>query len=245
MNNEEAKALLHGYQFDATEPGNPEMAEALAQVQRDPELLVWFQQQRALDAAVRDKLQQVRVPEGLAGKILAGHPARRVPRPNRNRWLLALVASIVFLVSLTVLLVQRSRPPVGQFAAMRVDMVEFLREFPRLDLTTDRLPEVREWLHQQHPLTKASLPDALGRFPSIGCRTVKWEGRQLALVCFMVDGHVMHLFVLPRTAFPEVTLPTTPLLAKVGSRNTASWSSGDTLYLVVTEAEQAQLQRIL
>lgn len=245
MNNEEAKILLHAYHSDAGDPEDPRMAEALEQTRRDPELLAWFNQQRALDTAVCDKLQQVRVPPGLAKKILAGRKARIEPRRNRYRMPLALAASIVFLISLAVIVAGRFKPPATGFAALRADMTEFLRTFPKLDLTTDRPLEVREWLSLQHPLVQAKIPKGLERFPSIGCRTVEWKGRKLALVCFMVEGQVVHLFVMTRIALPDAPLTPTPILAKVGSQNTAGWSSGDNLYLVVTQAEDSLLRKIL
>lgn len=245
MNNEEAKALLQGYHFDARVPQTPELAEALAQVARDPELLAWFQSQRALDAAVREKLQQVPIPEGLAARIVAGRPAQRASHPLRSLQILAFVASIALICCLLPWLIQKSQAPATPFQAMQLDLVRFLGDFPSLDLATDRLPAVRDWLNQQHPLTKANLPDSLERFPTIGCRTVKWENRQLALVCFMVDGEVMHVFVLPRAEFPDLRLSPTPEFTSVGSRNTAIWSENDNHYLVVTAAENDKLRRFL
>jgi len=245
MNSEEAKFLLHTRSLELGDPEDLRMAEALEQTRRDPELLAWFNQQRALDAALHDKLQHVRVPAGLVEKILAGREARIEPRRNRHLMPLALAASIVFLISLAVFVVGRSNPPTTRFAAMQAEMALFLREFPKLDLATDRLPEVREWLARQHSLTQGSLPKALERFPGIGCRTVEWEGRKLALVCFMVEGQVVHLFVIPRSAFPDAALSSTPVLAKVGPQNTASWSNRDNLYFVVTQAGEALLQKYL
>ena len=245
MNNEEAKVLLHAYHFDAGDPDDPRMAEALEQTRRDPGLLAWFNQQRALDTAVCDKLQQVRVPTGLAEMILAGRKARIESRRNRHLMPLALAASIVFLISLAVPVAGRFKPPATEFAALRADMAQFLREFPRLDVATDRLPEVREWLSQQHPLVEARIPKGLERFPSIGCRTVEWQGRKLALVCFMVEGQVVHLFVMPRNTFPDAGNSAAPLLAKVGSQNTAGWVSRDNQYLLVTHADPALLQKLL
>ena len=133
----------------------------------------------------------------------------------------------------------------GSFAAYRTDMAQFLREFPKLDIATDRLPEVRQWLSQQHSLTTAKLPKTLEQFPSIGCRTVEWQGKKLALVCFMVEGEVVHLFVMPRSAFPDAPVAATPTLAKVGAQNTASWSSAENLYLLVTKADEKLLQKLL
>jgi len=50
---------------------------------------------------------------------------------------------------------------------------------------------------------------------------------------------------MPRAAFPNAPLTSTPVLAKVGRQNTASWSSGENLYLVVTQAEESLLGKLL
>jgi len=138
-----------------------------------------------------------------------------------------------------------SSAPAGSFAAYRADMAQFLQTFPQLDLATDRLPEVRQWLSQHHSLTQAQIPPGIERFPSIGCRTVEWHGKKLALVCFMVEGEVVHLFVLPRGAFPDATPGPAATFAKVGGKTTASWSSGDNLFLVITQANEYLLRKIL
>ncbi len=165
---------------------------------------------------------------------------------RRYNLTLAMAACFALLGLLAVLWLNRTPAAApGSFAAYRTDMAQFLRTFPQLDLTTDRLPEVREWLSQQHPLMKADLPKALEPFPSIGCRTVAWQGKKLALVCFMVQGQVVHLFVMPRDTFPDAGSSTTPTLAKVGSQNTASWASNDNQYLLVTQADKVVLQKLL
>ncbi len=222
------------------------LAEALALVERDAALREWFAAEQAMDRAIAAKLKAAPLPEDLLECVRAGTRVRRAGKPRRLLFGLAMAASFALLGFIAVLWWKRTpSAPAGSFAAYRMSMAQFLREFPKLDITTDRLPVVREWLHRQHPLTQADLPKVLERFPSLGCRTVEWEGRKLALVCFMVEGQVVHLFVLPRALFPDANVNATPQLAKVGPQSTASWSNSENLYLLVTHADQTLLEKLL
>ena len=72
---------------------------------------------------------------------------------RRYNFALAMAASFALLGLIAVLWLNHTPTAApGSFAAYRTDMAQFLREFPKLDISTDRLPEVREWLSQQHPL---------------------------------------------------------------------------------------------
>ena len=270
MNHETAKALLVACRPNGADAKDPRMAGAFALVERDTELRAWFATEQASDKIIGAKLKAAPLPEGLLEQIHARTRARIAALPlsyaeggeggegesdieSDNvswRWqpsrALAMAACFALLGLIAVLWLNRapSASP-GSFAAYRADMAQFLRTFPKLDISTDRLPEVRAWLRQQHPLTQANIPKALEAFPSIGCRTVEWQGRKLALVCFMVEGQVVHLFVMPRSTFPDAKFDATPTFAKAGSQTTASWASGENLYLLVTQADQALLQKLL
>lgn len=246
MNREEAKSLLLACRPNGADARAPHLVEALALLEQDVELRAWFEAEQAADVAIAAKLKAAPLPEDLLEQIRAGTQARIARRPRQHSFALAMAAVFTLLGLIAVLWLNHAPSAVpGSFAAYRTDMAQFLREFPQLDITTDRLPEVRAWLRQQHPLTQANIPKALEAFPSIGCRTVEWHGKKLALVCFMVEGQVVHLFVLPRDTFPDAGSSTTPTLAKVGSQNTASWASNDNQYLLVTQADKAVLQKLL
>ncbi len=244
MTSEEAKVLLHAYHPDSASPEDPAMAEALAQTRRDSELLAWFNQQRALDSAVGDKLQQVRVPPGLAERIVEGRKARLQPRQPRYLMPLALAASLVFLLSLGVSLL-RPKPPVTEFAALQADMAGFLVQFPKLDLATDQWPDILRWLNQKPALAHAELPPGLRGFPGLGCREVKWRGKSHMLVCFAAQGEVVHLFVVPRSQLPGVPATSILAFARIQGWTTANWTQGDISYLALTRGKEAFLKNLL
>ena len=246
MNREAAKIVLSACRPNSADANDPLVAEALVLVQRDAELRAWFEAEQAADKAIAAKLKAAPLPDDLLERVRAGTRARIAGRSRRPSLTLAMAASLALLGLVAALWFNRtpSAPP-ETFAAYRADMTQFLRAFPKLDIATDRLPEVREWLSQQHPLVQAKIPKGMERFPSLGCRTVEWRGKKLALLCFMAEGQVVHVFVMPRTAFPDAMLTPAPTFARVGPQNTASWASDDNLYLVVTQADEALLRKIL
>lgn len=246
MNPEEAKAILSVCRPNGADAKDPRLAEALALLERDAELREWFAAEQAADKLIADKLKAAPLPPDLLERVRTGTAARMASKPRRPVLALALAASFALLGVIAALWLNRAPAPApGSFAACRADMAQFLRTFPKLDIATDRLPEVRAWLAQQHPLVPANLPKGLEQFPSIGCRTIEWQGKKLALVCFMAEGQAVHVFVMPHSAFPDAELNSTPGFAKVGTQTTASWARDDTLYLVVSAADEAFLRKVL
>lgn len=245
MNSEEAKLILQASHSGDADPTDPQIAEALAQTQRDPELLAWFKQQRALDEAIAIKLQEVCPPAGLAEKILMGRKARIPPKRNRFWMPLALAASILGLLSLTIFLVEKTKPKDTEFAALQSEMTGFLTVFPKLDLATDQWPQILNWLNKQPALAGAQIPASLQRFPGLGCREVKWRDKTLMLVCFAAQGEVVHLFVLPKADLPDAPFNDIPTVARIQNWSTASWTRGEISYLALTKANTAFLQALL
>ena len=246
MNREEAKIILAAYRPNGADADDPRFAGALALACTDAELRAWFEAGQSADKVIAAKLRAAPLPPDLLGQIRSGVAARQAGRPRYQPVALALAASIVLLGLIAGLLLTRpTEPAPGTFAALQTDMAAFLREMPQLDIAEDRVPEIRAWLTRQPAFASAQLPQGLEKFPGIGCRTIEWQNQKLALVCFMVEGQVMHVFVMPRSAFPELPASSTPHLAKVGGQNTASWASGDHIYLIVTLADKAVLHEIL
>src|SRR5438046_1604685 len=101
MNTQEAKFILQAYRTGGEDANDPQIAEALDQVKRDPELARWFAEQMSFDTAAVRALKEVPIPGPLRETILLGH---RVIKPQlwwkRPVWW-AVAASFLILLSLT------------------------------------------------------------------------------------------------------------------------------------------------
>jgi len=243
MDTDRAKFILQAYRPGGQDDGDPQFAEALTLARENPELMGWQEEQRALDTAIRRKLRAAGAPPELPARIQAGLVVRR---ERRRQQYLALAACVALLAVVTGFWLARPKPQAATpFSAYRQEMADFLKQFPRLDLQTERLTEIRQWLEREHAIARVEIPAGLEKFPGIGCRTVEWRGKKLALVCFMVEGEVVHLFVIPRSQFPEAPLDATPQFAEPGGMTAAWWQKGDLTYVALTKGDQAFLRKCL
>ena len=127
MERDEAKVILELYRpGNADDLKDPTIAEALALLETDGELKLWFNEQQAIDARIAESYNQIQPPADLRAGILAGmrahaklsdaagDPAQTAPHPEahgtietpttsqawwRNPWIgIAAVFAILFLV---------------------------------------------------------------------------------------------------------------------------------------------------
>ncbi len=81
MNEQEARLILQAYRPGA-DPDDPQVADALQEAARNPELARWFAEEQAFDRAIAAHLGNVPAPFGLKTRILAQLAPPAAPR----RW---------------------------------------------------------------------------------------------------------------------------------------------------------------
>ncbi|PYJ19700.1 MAG: hypothetical protein DME99_11865 [Verrucomicrobia bacterium] len=113
MNAREAKEILLLYR-GPVDDADPQFREALAHVQRDPELAKWLREQTRCYDAIRAKLRELEPPVDLSRKII-----RTRPIPFGRKWneILKLAAAIIVSASITALgfkLSERKRHSIAQ-----------------------------------------------------------------------------------------------------------------------------------
>lgn len=246
MTPQELQDLLAVYRPGTDDDQDPLFDEARAQLAADPGLRAWFERERALDAAVRERLRAVPVPDDLLGRLLANPgpaPARPVAFPRRQ-WL-ALAASLAVALGGAALWRQRSRRPASPFDAYCGQLAEWLAVFPKLEFESERLPEVTAWLAAHGGPARLDVPAALRQFPTLGCRRVEHAGQTASLVCFMVDGEVVHFFSLVAPSLEGGPIGDAPRFAEHGAYARAAWSRDHVTCVILTRAEPAKLRRLL
>jgi len=245
MNNEEAKFLLQGYRPNGADAGDPAIQEALQQVQRDPALGEWFARQQAFDTAVGAKLKEVAPPAGLREAILAGG---RVTAPDRSqaRWwrssaVLAAAAGLAVMFSVGVALWPKPAvaSPLDQFALADARQSE----------THGGHGEGMVSLHRllANPATRLGQPLALD-FDALskgGCRTVKFQGREVLEVCFERNGVWFHCYVARRADFPALAAGARPVLSEQDDATLATWADAAHVFVVVSKKGRAALEQLI
>lgn len=237
VNNQQAKEILLFYRPGAAEGSELLLAEALELAQRDPELKSWFAAHCALQAAIREKLRQIIVPEGLKEQILAECPARRKIIWWQQPVLLAAAAAVVLVIGLS-LFWSRPRENKGLSVFSNRMAGAVLRTYS-MTLETNDLNQIRAHLAQNQAPINYVLPKGLQTVPVVGCGVLQWHNKPVSMICFasgqpLAQGQKsdLFLFVVDRSSLPDAPPENQPRIAKVNKLMTASWSSGDKVYLL-------------
>jgi hypothetical protein len=232
------------YRPGVDDADDPLVAEALAQSRRDPELARWLEQQQAVDAALGRKFKQIPVPAGLEQEILS---ERKITRPSiwgRQPALLAAAAAAIVLAAVAS---YWWRQPASQgFASYRQTMAHLVSGDYKMMLETNDLNAVRQFLIANHSPADYVLTSEMQKLPAEGCALINWHGRPVSLVCLDRGAdNDLFLFIVNRSALSDPPADPTPRFARVGPMTTASWTVGDTSYVLASKGSEDDLRKFL
>lgn len=243
MNDDQIKFLLGACRPGQRDTADPTLASALEAAKKNPELMAWFERDQAFGAAVGEKLRAVAPPPGLREAILAGG---RVSAPVpwwRRRGLFVAAAGLAVLLSLAPLAVRLMRP------AKSANLPEFAmnfagRGFIGLQELSPDVEKLKAWLASRQAPLPAKIPWELSQLRGLGCRTVNFQGKNISVICFE-EGHEFHLFVARRDDFPGLLASASPRFQARGSWASAAWSDEWNHYVLVSDAGEAAVRRLL
>lgn len=229
MTNDEAKRILLLYRPDTADGRDPQIAAALEQVGRDPELQRWFDEYRTLQTRLRDKFADLPVREDLKEAVLAG---RKILRPalwwQQPAWLAA-AAAVAILIAITAVLLRPK--PFERFDIYRSRMVRVASHEYRMDIVTNDLRQVRHYLAAKGAPADFPIPKPLERLSIAGGGHIPWGRGPASMVCFdRGDKQMLFLFVIKAHAVRGE--PQAPQPAKIGALQTVSWTRGANNYVL-------------
>ena len=232
MNSREAREILELYRPGVDDRTDPEIAAALELASREPELRRWQEERAALHDALHAKLHQLPVPEGLKEQILSERP-RPLPPALRKALIPAAVAALV--VVLFLLLYPRPGED-KTFNGFRNRMAAKAppRAYPKMDLETNDLAEIRRFLAAQGR-GDIAVPKALEKATATGCAKLTWQGKPVSMLCFASKAGAdpdLFLFVANRADVPKAPRTDSPQVVAIGHLTTASWSLGKKTYVL-------------
>jgi hypothetical protein len=245
MNNQEAKLILQAYRPNGQDASDPFFTEALEQVRRDPELEKWFAEENSLNTRIQTRIQAaILVPPGLKSDLLA----LRKTVYSTPWWLqpMKLAAIALVLASLGAILLMVPQRTT-RLASFRDTMARSsLQAQEHVVFQSHDIASIRQWLQGQNMQTNFDMPATLqaANGTAQGCRVVNWNGHQATMICFMVNGHHMDLFVIDRAGLPDFPENGAPQFASADGLMTATWADGEKVYLLTAENETV-LQKIL
>ena len=246
MDSSQAKEILLRYRPGTTDTADPEFTEALEQARRDPQLDRWFEQHRAFQNTIRDRLKRLPVPADLKQTILAGHapPDNVVWWQGRAFQTLAAAAAIVLVIGLAWF---RSPPREDRtFAAFRDRVVRNAQRGYSMDMATTNLNEIRRFLATHDGHADYALPAPLQKLPGDGCAILRWRNTKVSMVCFDSGNHNdLYLFVADRFDLPDAPATDQPLFTRVEKLTAASWSAGDKTYVLAGPGDEQFIRQYL
>ena len=248
MDKNEAKLLLQACRPNGQDAALSVFAEALALVERDPELKAWWEAQQAFDQKISAKLKEVPVPSNLRATILAGRKIEELtPRFQVPTWL-AIAAMVVILCVAGVGVVHHGMGGTEHLSSdgYKTGAIAFLGDNgPSLGTTSPDHDKLVAWLKERNAPV-GTIPASMNAMPSVGCQTFPVQGHSVSLICFsMADGGIVHLFVIDRDALADPPSSTGPEYKQMGRWATASWSDGQKSYMLATDAGVNMLKQLL
>lgn len=255
MTTNQAKQILLAYRPWTNDAQDPEVAEALALCPQDAELAAWFENQRAVQAAIRARLKAMPVPEGLRQQIVSEYQARELTAGRWRRTTIATAAALLLVVAVVSLwqnLPRQPEPEVG-FATYRNRMVRaIVRTYAMaMELETNDVTQVRAHLAQRKAPADYVLPRNLEQTQTVGCGALSWQGKPVTMVCFrtgkpLPSGEKSDLFLFVINEQDLASLPQldAPQFARVSTLVTASWRAGGKVYVLAGMNEADVKERL-
>ena len=242
MDSRQAKEILVRYRPGETNNLDQRMGEALELARHDPKLAAWFEQHCVAHAKLPGEL--------------AVTPASAIPPPTPkadhqhiiplNKPALIMIA-MAGLVLLGAFLWSSFAPkPQNSFASYRDRMARLVqRSYPMKMLASDQ-SQIREYFRANGGPVDFVLPRNLDKLSGTGGAVFTWHNQPVFLLGLEAGVNTnLYLFLVNRSAFLNLPVPTKPEFKSVGKLMTASWTVGDKVYLLAGPNDEATLKNYL
>ncbi len=245
MDKKDIRSILSAYRTGEFPADDVRFEEARKQAEEDPELARWWAEEQEVDRLIALKLQGAPVAAGLKARLL--RPPDTVVQA-RSPWArrIALLAAAIALLAVLFSSWRGPFQPAVSLADYRDEMVGFIKVAPTLELKTKQVADIRAFLDKAGAPARFALPAKLENLEPVGCRTLRFRGNDVTLVCFKREGgKLLHLFVVNRAALPQVPRDRDPEYAAEGEWMTAAWSQGDQVFLMTVQGDRAIVEKYL
>jgi hypothetical protein len=247
MDKKEAKQVLQALRPSDLDTTQPLFAQALAMVETDPELRVWWAAQQDFDRKVAQKLDLIPIPPDLRANILATNKIEPFTlRPFFPFWLAAAaVVAVLCAISTSFHAEYLASQHISTDAFHQATLAFINNDTPDLAMLSTDHEKVKDWLKEQNA-PMGPMPGKLAAIPTIGCQKYMVQGHEVSLICFtMANGKEAHLFIIKRDAMQEPPLRAAPDMKMINGWATASWSDEHMSYMLATSDGMDSLRQLL
>jgi hypothetical protein len=239
VNSADARKILIACRPGTDDLRTEEALAALEQARRDPELQRWWEQQQAFQQRTQESFRGVPAPGYLRERILT--QAKIVAPPWWRRpagWKAAAAIALLF----AVVAVWQRPSPEDSFQTFRSRMVRNVLRQYRMDLETNDMAQIRQFLTGQKAPADYVLPKNLDALTPLGAGVLSWQDRRVSMVCLDSGAQgTLFVFVVDRGAVKKA--PAQREYAVVSELMTVSWSEGGKTYVLAGQGGKESLQR--
>ena len=250
MDSRQAREILTLYRPGSTDAADPQMAEAMEVVGRDPELAAWFEQHCAVYTAIRGKLKAIPVPADLKRRILLEQvDHRRIIRLFRPALLPLAAAAVVLLTAMFWFMLPSKEKTFLRYRDTMARMVQ-RRVYFRTMVQGDQV-QIGEYFRTNGAPLDDELPKHLQKLPAEGGAVLPWENHPVAVLCLDArekntdEKNDLWVFLAKSSDVAKSPNKKPVQFEKIGNMMTASWMTGDTVYLLVGRGNEQDLQKYL
>lgn len=243
MDKEEVRALLAIHRSGEGDL-DARFEAALKAASADPELARWWAEEQEMDRLIGAKLQHGPIPQMLRAQLtteIAKTPSNII----RPTWQRAALLAAACLVAMAVLFSSRrgAFQPAVALADYREEMVSFVKVTPSLELESNKLPKLTDFLAKRDAPSAFKVPNKLQAMEPVGCRVLRFRGHDVSLICFnAAQGDLVHLFVMDGTSLAGITGKGAAQFVAQGKWMTASWTEDGHTYLVAVQGDRAKAE---
>jgi hypothetical protein len=232
MDSRQAREVLSRYRPGDSNSGDALMAEALSMAQHDPQLATWFGKHCAAHTRIPGEPMEFPAPiVPPPFPIKAADDREHIIPLNRLAFLM--LAATILVLAIAALAAHFTTPPDNTFADYRSRMARLVQRSYPMKITAGDQAEIREYLRTNAGPYDFTLPRALEQMPAKGGAVLTWHNQPVSLLGLDAGGNTnLFLFLVRRSAFHSLPVPTNTQFIRIGRLMTASWSDGDDIYLL-------------
>ena len=258
MDNATTKLLLGAYRAGTQDKDDPFFAEALCEIEHDPELAGWFEEEQRFDALMVTTLKQAQAPAGLKELILlnAKSPAKPatliefIPHAWQRQtktWLAAAAAiMLAFVLGRQTTPGPTPPPRSGEVASAEGDRlalqaIAYTGKMPALQFVCFDASVVAHWITEKSTAMHMGkvLDKPLSSMQMIGSSTAEWEGKPVIMVALQNKEQMAMLYLVRASDFPGIS-GNGEIIEKDGWVSKTG-HNGEHLYVLTTKGTRANL----
>lgn len=242
MTPEQAKEVLLRYRPGIDDGRDEEVAGALEEVRRVPELREWWHAHQQFQSVTRATFEQVTPPAELRERLISQSKVIEVSWWRRPATLAAAAAiAVLFVVLATMFFKPR---PEDTLAVFRWRMIGNALRSYAMTINTNDMAQVRQHLASRNAPADYELPPKLSEVPLLGAGVMSWRDRRVSMVCFNSKTQgMLYLFIVDAASLKEA--PAAPEFASVRNLSTVSWTNHGLTYVLAGHVPQDGLKSLL